>query len=77
MNTPSLVKIPDGGLKIPKKLVELTWNDPYKYHKAEEKVNFLFPSLQFGEKKTPLKTKAVCLTHKWIKSRISSISIEE
>ena len=29
MYTPSFVKIPDGGLKITKKLVELTWNDPY------------------------------------------------
>ena len=28
MYTPSFVKIPDGGLKIPPKLVELTWNDP-------------------------------------------------
>ena len=28
MYTPSFVKIPNGGLKIPKKLVELTWNDP-------------------------------------------------
>ena len=27
MYTPSLVKIPGGGLKIPPKLVELTWND--------------------------------------------------
>ena len=29
MYTPSFVKIPDGGLKVPKNLVELTWNDPY------------------------------------------------
>ena len=28
MYTPSFVKIPDGGLKNPKKLFELTWNDP-------------------------------------------------
>ena len=28
MYTPSFVKIPDGGLKIRKKLVDLTWNDP-------------------------------------------------
>ena len=28
MYTPSFVKIPDGGLKIAKKLFELTWNDP-------------------------------------------------
>ena len=29
MYTPSFVKIPDDGLKIPQTLVELTWNDPY------------------------------------------------
>ena len=28
MYTPSFVKIPDGGLKIPQNLAELTWNDP-------------------------------------------------
>ena len=28
MHTPSFVKIPDSGLKIPKNLVELIWNDP-------------------------------------------------
>ena len=29
MYTPSFVKIPDGGLEIPPKLAELTWNDAY------------------------------------------------
>ena len=28
MYTLSFVKIPDGGLKIPPKLVKLAWNDP-------------------------------------------------
>ena len=28
MYIPSFVKIPDGGLKIPPKLVKLAWNDP-------------------------------------------------
>ena len=30
MYTPSFVKIPDGGLKIAKQLIELTWNDPIR-----------------------------------------------
>ena len=41
MYTPSFIKVPDGGLKIAKKLVELTWNDPHKKENYE-KFNFFF-----------------------------------
>ena len=43
MYTPSFVNITDGGLKIPQKLVELTWNDPYP------EINFLHLKNSPGE----------------------------
>ena len=43
MYTPSFVKIPDGGLKIAKKLVELTWNDSWNFVKGPlEGSNFVW-----------------------------------
>ena len=46
MCTPSFVKIPDGELKIPKNLVELTWNDPKAFTK-----NFIRPSFMYNSGK--------------------------